>query len=236
MKKLIAIIIFFSPFFIFGQQSIDGCYSSSTMGEFNKEVDVEFIKFYSNNTFSYEYSFFEYKYGSGNYVIKEDSLILQFDSWQKKPNKLQIIDSSVTEDDSISIEIRFIREQTERFDIIGINIALYILSGNTKQFVEGSSDIYTDSLKKIKIKKQFKEVYLEIRSLGIVPTVFKISGVRDIRGVCYLYDGYYGKINGEIYRYKIIKKDLKKILLQKPDFEGNDFIQIFKKRNKNDCQ
>ena len=236
MKILITIIIFFSPLFIFGQQSIDGCYCRSTMGEFKKEVDVEFIKFYSNNTFSYEYSFFEYQYGSGNYLIKEDSLILQFDSWQKKPNKLQIIDSSVTEDDSISIEIRFIREQTERIDIIGINIEPYILSGNTKQFIEGSSDIYTDSLKRIKIKKQSKEVYLEIRALGIVPTVFKISGVRDIRGVCYLYDGYYGKINGEIYRYKIVKMNMKEIMLQKPDFEGNDFIQIFIKRNNNDCQ
>lgn len=228
--QITIIIILFFPFFLIAQQSIDGCFCNSLMGEFNKEVEAECVKFHSNNTFSYEYSFFEYEYGFGKYFFKEDSLILQFDSWQKQINKLQIIDSSATNDDSISIEIRFRLEQTERIDIIGIIMTPYTLSGDEKHLIKGNSIIYTDSLIIIKIEKQSKEIYLEIRAIGIAPTVFKINGARSIKGICYLHDGYYGRINGKNYRYKIVKKNFRELFLQAPDFEGNDFIRIFKKK------
>ncbi|MBK7029177.1 MAG: hypothetical protein IPH45_08165 [Bacteroidales bacterium] len=231
MRAQITIIaILFFPFFVKGQQSIDGCYCLSYMGESNKEVEAVCITFHSNNSFSYEYSFFEYAYGNGNYCIKEDSLFLQFDSFQKQANKLIILDSSLNKEDSINIELNFVTEQIERGNIIGVLLKPYTIDNDEKHFIEGNWITTNDSLKKFRIKKQYNDTYLEVRALGITPTMFKINGVRDIKGTCYLYDGYNGKINGEIYRYKILKKKYRKLLMQVYDYEGNKTVLIFRKK------
>ena len=86
MKQMTIIILFF-PFLLIGQESIDGGYVNKIMGELNRKVDAEHIIFHSNNTFSYECSFFEYQYGKGRYSLNEDSLILSFENWQKRNNE-----------------------------------------------------------------------------------------------------------------------------------------------------
>jgi len=229
--QITLLILYFLPQLIIGQQSLSGRFCNSLIGESNKEVEAGCISFHSKSSFSYEYSFFKYKYGSGNYLINQDSLILYFDSIQEQNNKLEILDSSAANNDSITIDIRFVLEDTERTEIIGVNMEPFIFEGDDKQFIKGDFVNFSDNLITFKVEKQNNELYLEVRALGITPTVFRINGERNIKAICYLYYGFYGKIDGEVYHYKIVEMKSNKIILQTYDFEGKDLIQTFIKKN-----
>ena len=222
IKILAFVILIFSSLFLVGQNTLNGNYCFFSKGENEKKVEVECIQFKQNNRFESNYNFYEYKYGFGKYFFEGDSLILQYDSCPPKiTNKFQVIDSTSTKNDSVIIEIKFIYGLSERFQITRLEVALNESESYEKDDLIADVFFVSDSIVILKFKKRDKEVFLDIHAIGTSPSTFQLDGSINYKAICYLYDSYYGRIDGEICKYKIVKKHARKLIIQSIDFEGN---------------
>lgn len=235
MKTILtSIFVFFFPLLIIGQNNLDGTYCLSLIGEFKKKVEVERITFHPNNRFESKYTFSEFKYGFGNYYIKNDSLTLQYDSCPAKiKNKIEILYSSVTTGDSVKIEMQFHYKPGELFTVTYLTISI-TKSENYEigDYLVSSSIIDVDSIVTFKYKKQTGKLYLRLMGIGTNNSVFIIDGSTNYKIASYLYDSYYGRIDGVKESYKVVKNNRKGIKLKQYSNDGQEIILKYKREKK----
>lgn len=206
--SLISFITLFVPFFLSGQGSLSGKYSHSTIGELHKKVDFESIIFHENNNFEYEYSFFNYRFGKGIYSVKQDSLLLYFEKYDSfSKNKIRIIDSSFSNSDSIIIKLKINYEDSLPLQFANV-VANRDSSILTPNFLVGKSSNANGEAQLI-LKKDTGQIWLAVFFIGIEQTQFKLSGDRNYNLIIDTYKSNYGRINGEVWKYRIkkLKKD-----------------------------
>lgn len=210
---------------MFGQNIIPGKYCFSLLGEFNKKVDAECIVFLPNNRFEYDYSFFNFRFGKGKYLIQEDTLKLFFEKYND--NRFYITDSTLSETDSVKINLTLLNE---KLDPLPYAVVLLLKSGNDKEpdTISGGNTDWNGKTNLI-IKKDTNNLFLLMKSIGTKPMSVVISGQRNINLIGYFYNNY-PSIDNEIWYYSIVSMKTKKIKLKKISNNNVSIIQTFIKK------
>jgi hypothetical protein len=218
--QLTLIILFLKIINIYGQTKINGDFCDLVEYE-GRKVPTQNFSFSLDYKFEYEYSFFGFEYGSGTYSIVNDSLILQFDKCPKKrPNELNLVDTSLTSGDSIEVDIKMVLGTLRKNQYHGVGTYCIYYMNDTSEIVVDCGIIRTDSIS-FTLNKQLNAYYIDFKYLNTINKVFELKGNYNSKWICILNDSFTGCIDGQRKIFTLLEKTENKLVLE--SLNNNDF-------------
>lgn len=203
MKKILLIIFLIFQIQIYSQDKLIGRYCTILIGE----SDVTCIDFKENNRFVYRTSsdLGTYKYGIGKYKLKNSSLTLSFDKFDKE-FKSEIMTSKIIKvnNDTIVHRIKLIDENGEKMP----SVTIYKETGEF-EFDENISDENGNIVFRY-LKNQVNENY-EVEYFGYERFKFQIDTKKSYESIIKLALAKPNWINGKKNEYSFDKIDFNTI-------------------------
>jgi len=209
MKKIFLILITILPIIVFGQKTIEGKYCSS-------QDFVGFcIEFTNDSYFIYSsWTCLSNNIGKGKYEIKSKKLILKFESSEKYiANRHELKKVHCQNNDSIKLKFK-VYDGTDSLILPFANI---ILSDTKFENYNDSIDFgkLTNALgvAEFSLLKENKEIWVTVTYVGHRNYSFKINllDCQDLKIYMKAYN--IGKIENEVFKYKLKKINEKEILI-----------------------
>ena len=230
MKGLFFCLFLIFLFQVHGQNIYEGEYSLRGIGEFGKETEIANYKILPNNRFEFETYFFKHKYGEGNYIVNDDSLIFEFDNCHSKlPNELNLIESTVSNSDSIEIKIKVELGTLPSEWYFEASYYIYNKIESDKKEIVGGGVVRDDSTV-IYLSKQSDNYIIKFVYFKAENTFMYLKGDCNSNYILVLNKSNHGCINGDRYAYFLRKSNEKKIVLEGFDFEGNKYAKVLIKQ------
>ncbi len=224
MKRLAVILVIFFPSIYYGQDKLEGKYSTSLY------YDVFSLTFKKNGTFDYSMSgCYMGEKAKGTYKIDHDKLTLNFDEIKEHKSYYSIKDYADCNTNGKDVKLIFkVKDKPSNESIPYANIILY-----SENVQIGGITADTGGVAQFAVAKSVKELEIKVAYVGYNKFSFKIKPEEicktievhlDIRSNIALYH------DGKPFDYKIEKTDTSTKLILIKGHGGKDLI-FDKKKN-----